>query len=566
MTARNAAIRAYDAYPSPDRKSALQYFHRAVRKRIAELRSQKWDDLMSEISPTHQAYWKLTKKLKSDTQSIMPPLNRVDLPPAFEDEEKAECLAESLESQCTPTVDHVDYVHIAAVDREIERRNAQPPSDPPLEPVKAAEVESIIKALKVRKAPGSDGISNRVLKHFSVPLVYLLVSIFNAAMSNCSFPDSWKNADVIGIHKPGKKSTEPSSYRPISLLSSLGKIYERLLLNRLWSIVKSKNLIPDEQFGFRARHSCTHQVHRITEHILASFNTKPKPLTTLAVFLDVAKAFDKVWHAGLVYKLYQFGVPDRLVLIIQDYLNNRSFRYRVEGVRSDPHPIRAGVPQGSALSPILFSLYTSDFPRVPNVEISLFADDTAIYSTGHNPRYLRVYLQRAIVALGEWFRRWRIMVNPEKSVAMRFTQGIKRGMPSGHITMFDQPIPWARETKYLGVTLDYRLTFQKHVKIVRDRAAFFQGRLFHLIGKRSKMSLRNKLTIYKACIRPVMTYASVVFAHAPPSTLEPLQIIQNKFVRSALGAHWFQRNADLRSRSRASLDPTIYEGCLSPLL
>ncbi|MBL2440209.1 reverse transcriptase family protein, partial [Klebsiella pneumoniae] len=143
----------------------------------------------------------------------------------------------------------------------------------------------------------------------------------------------------------------PTSYRPISLLMSLGKLYERLLYKRLRDFVSSKGILIDEQFGFRTNHSCVQQVHRLTEHILVGLN-RPKPLYTGALFFDVAKAFDKVWHNGLIFKLFNMGVPDSLVLIIRDFLSNRSFRYRVEGTRSSPRSLTAGVPQGSVLSPL----------------------------------------------------------------------------------------------------------------------------------------------------------------------------------------------------------------------
>ncbi|TLM35181.1 reverse transcriptase family protein, partial [Acinetobacter baumannii] len=388
----------------------------------------------------------------------------------------------------------------------------------------------------------------------------MLATILNAAMTNCIFPAAWKEADVIGIHKPGKPKNETASYRPISLLPAIGKLYERLLRKRLWDFVSANKILIDEQFGFRARHSCVHQVHRLTEHILLGLNRR-KPIPTGALFFDIAKAFDKVWHNGLIYKLYNMGVPDRLVLIIRDYLSNRSFRYRVEGTRSRPRHVTAGVPQGSALSPLLFSLYINDIPRSPETHLALFADDTAIYYSCRKKALLHRRLQTAATTMGQWFRKWRIDINPTKSTAVLFKRGrppnttlsiplptrrVNNPAPAVRpITMFDQPIPWAPKVKYLGVTLDSRMTFRPHIKTVRDRAAFILGRLYPMICRRSKMSLRNKVTLYKTCIRPVMTYASVVFAHAARIHLKSFQIIQSRFCRIAVGAPWFVRNVDL---------------------
>ncbi|CAB3260936.1 unnamed protein product [Arctia plantaginis] len=242
------------------------------------------------------------------------------------------------------------------------------------------------------------------------------------------------------------------------------------------------------------------------------------------------------------------GVPHRLVLIIRDYLSNRSFRYRVEGSLSSPHPIRAGVPQGSVLSPILFTLFTSDIPKHRLVQTALFADDTAIYCSGIDPSSVARKLQTAANALGAWFRKWRIEVNPEKSQAVLFHRRQLRLYPlekTPQIRMFGTPIPWARQAKYLGIILDDRLTFGPHIKAVRNRAAFVLGRLHSLVNSKSKLSLKNKVRLYTSCIRPIMTYGSVVFAHARQHRIHRLQTLQNNFMRRATGAPWYVRNVDL---------------------
>lgn len=542
MTEKNRATRAYDSYPTDENRSHLRALQREVKYRINDMRNSRWDRKLEEIEPTHQAFWQLTRSLKAHKADPMPPLTRPNgLTPAFEDDEKAECLADSLESQCSPSSLPCDQAHLSLVEAEVASRSLLPPSGEPLPPVTPEEVEFTIKDLHPKKSPGSDGITNKVVKHFPAPLIALLAAIFSAAMSNASFPQSWKEAIVIGIRKPGKPASEPSSYRPISLLNTLGKLYERIIYSRLKDVIASKSLIPIEQFGFRARHSCVQQVHRIVEHIVERF---PQNIRTGALFFDVAKAFDKVWHDGLVYKLYTLGVPDRLVLIIRDFLTNRTFRYRLEGVLSSPRPIRAGVPQGSVLSPILFSLYTSDIPKQPMTQVALFADDTAVFTSHRSPNYTHRILQSYANALGDWFRKWRIEVNPEKSAAVYFSPGLTRKLPKP-VELFGKPIPWVKEVKYLGVILDRRLSFASHIKRVRNRAAFVLNRLHPLINKKSKLSLRNKVRIYKTCIRPIMTYAGVTFAHVAPRHIHRLQTLQNKFLRKATGAPWYLRNEDL---------------------
>ena len=543
ITEKNAAIRAYSNFPCDSNKAHMRNLQRAVKKRIAEFRSNRWNDMLSELEPTHLAYWQLQRKLRATEEATVPPLTRPDKSVAFDDSEKAECLADSLESQCTPSTQPVDSSHLLKVDSEVERRSSLPPvedPDDPLPPATPDEVHDIIKGLRPRKAPGTDGINNRVFKLLPAQLIMLLTAIFNGALSNNIFPEAWKEATVIGFPKPGKPKSEPTSYRPISLLNVLGKIYERLIYKRLYDYAESKRLIPDEQYGFRSGHSCVQQVHRIVEHISAGFQ---RGAMTGALFFDIAKAFDKVWHNGLLYKLYHMGVPDRLVLIIRDFLSNRTFRYRIGDALSSPHPIRAGVPQGAVLSPLLFTLFTSDIPKSNKARLALFADDTALYYTGRSSTAIAQTLQTSANVLGAWFRKWRIEVNPDKSQAVLFTKPRKRDLPSlSPISMYGKPIPWAKQAKYLGVTLDSHLSFREHIKKARDRASFVMGRLHFLLTARSSLSLKCKMRLYTAVIRPIMTYACVIFAHSNPRVLYKMQVLQNRFLRKVTGAPYYVRN------------------------
>ncbi|GBP55576.1 Probable RNA-directed DNA polymerase from transposon BS [Eumeta japonica] len=249
------------------------------------------------------------------------------------------------------------------------------------------------------------------------------------------------------------------------------------------------------------------------------------PCVVLLSFLQT-KAFDRVWHAGLVYKLYSLQVPDRLIRIIQNFLSNRHFTFRHERTHSIRRFIRAGVPQGSALSPLLYSAYTNDIPRpTSGVQLALFADDTALFFRSRTRRSIFRHLPRAIDELGQWFRKWRIEVNPDKSAAIQFKYSKNRSKlvvdwNAPNLKMLNARIPWQRSYKYLA-------------------------RLGAMLGRKSKLSRRNKHTLYKMCIRTVMTYACPVFAHATLKALYRLQVIQNKFCRAATDGHWCVRNSIL---------------------
>jgi len=182
-------------------------------------------------------------------------------------------------------------------------------------------------------------------------------------------PKIWKVAEVIMIPKAGKPSHKVSSYRPISLLPVISKLYEKLLLKRLKPLIESKQLIPSHQFGFRKSHSTIDQVHRITDVIERSLEGN-KVCST--VFLDVAQAFDKVWHEGLKNKFKKI-LPKQYTQLLESYISDRAFRVKQEDIYSELKEINAGVPQGSVLGPVIYLLYTSDIPTIENNTIATFA-------------------------------------------------------------------------------------------------------------------------------------------------------------------------------------------------
>ncbi|GBP73705.1 RNA-directed DNA polymerase from mobile element jockey [Eumeta japonica] len=183
-------------------------------------------------------------------------------------------------------------------------------------------------------------------------------------------------------------------------------------------------------------------------------------------------------------------------------------------------------------------------------ELALFAYDTALFFRSRTRRSIFFHLPRAIDELGQWSRKWRIEVNPNKSAAIQFTYSKNRSKlvvdwNTPNLKMLNARIPWQRSYKYLGVTLDKNLHFREHIARIRKNALFYTARLGAMLGRKSKLSWRNKRTLYKMCIRTVTTYACPVFAHAAPKGLHKLQVIQNKFCRAATDAHWCVRNSIL---------------------
>jgi hypothetical protein len=209
----------------------------------------------------------------------------------------------------------------------------------------------------------------------------------------------------MSILKPGKDPALPSSYRPISLLDTVGKLFEKILLARVLLEVSERGLLRDEQFGFRPRHSTTLQLARLVERVNRNFD---ESRLTGAVFLDVAKDFDTVWVKGLLYKLTVLNVPSYLVKTISSYLDCRTFQTSFQSATSTRRGMRAAVVQGGLVSPVLFSLYVNDIPTPSrHVELAQYADDTALVATSRSPSLLVGYLEDYLGRLERWLRDWR---------------------------------------------------------------------------------------------------------------------------------------------------------------
>ena len=237
------------------------------------------------------------------------------------------------------------------------------------------EVESIFKSLKTGKAAGPDCINNRLLKEVATALSFPVCDLFNFSLAQ------GKQANVTPIHKKNDPS-DFSNYRPISLLSTIGKSLEKIIHKDVFNFLRANSVLTNLQSGFIPADSTVNQLVDI-------YNTFCKALDegkeVRAIFCDVCKAFDRVWHKGLLFKLKSVGITDSLLDWFEDYLSNRKQRVVLPGATSRWTNIKAGVPQGCILGPLLFLVYINDIVDEINSNIRLFADDTSLYIIVENP-------------------------------------------------------------------------------------------------------------------------------------------------------------------------------------
>ena len=254
----------------------------------------------------------------------------------------------------------------------------------------------------------------------------------------------------------------------------------------------------------------------------------------------MAQAFDKVWHKGLLFKL-QRDLPKQFYLILKSYIENRHFRVKYEEEYSELKQILAGVPQGSVLGPILYLLYTRDLPKLNDVTVATFADDTAVLSVGDNIEQSTMKLQEACDKIIRWTKMWRIGLNESKSTHVNFSNLKISYKP---VIINGQQIPFANKAKYLGMTLDTRLRWKEHVK-KKEELNIKYRKMYWLIGKNSELSIENKLLLYQQVLKPVWTYGIQLWGCTKKSNLKMIQTFQNKVLRGIVNAPWYIRNDDL---------------------
>ena len=235
-------------------------------------------------------------------------------------------------------------------------------------------VKKVKTHLDSSKASGPDSIPVVVLKNCEPELLHILAELFHKCLKESCFPDCWKVSLVVPVFKNFGETSTAKNYRPVNLLSVVSKVFEKLVNNR---IVDHLEKFSDFQYGFRSSRSTADLLTVVSDRIARAFNRSG---ATRAVAIDISKAFDRVWHTGLLHKLKSYGISGQIFGLISSFLSNRRLRVVLDGKSSQEYPVNAGVPQGSILGPTLFLLYINDLPDDVICNIAIYADDTTLYS------------------------------------------------------------------------------------------------------------------------------------------------------------------------------------------
>ena len=342
------------------------------------------------------------------------------------------------------------------------------------QPFTLVELQRALDKLHPHKAAGPDGIATDPLRNLTSVAKSRLLEVANLSWLSEEVPRAWRQGIIVPTLKHGKPVSEAESYRPISLTSNIAKVVERLVAARLSDFVERHDVLSQFQAGFRPGRSAEDQVLRLAESVCARFEHQREKRTVLAL-VDFSRAFDKVWHIGLIHKLLRAGIPECCVRWIRQFLSDRRARVRLQGANSKQRIFRAGVPQGAVLSPLLFLIYINDitdaFPQ--DVQVSLYADDVALWAGGTTITEASHKVQAALQSLEEWARRWKLPINAEKSEAAAFALGTNaEALANPTLRLSGQVLRCSATPKLLGMTFDRRMTFRAHVDIMASKMAF----------------------------------------------------------------------------------------------
>ena len=379
--------------------------------------------------------------------------------------------------------------------------------------------------MKPHKGTGPNSLPTKVLLMLKDEIAHPLSIIFNISLKTGTFPNILKLAETIPIYKKGSKM-DTCNYRPISLLSNINKLFEKMMYNRVFTFLEANKCIYNLQFGFRSKHSTNHALIEITEKIRCALDNHE---SACGVFIDLQKAFDTVNHDILVDKLMHYGIRGVANSWFKSYLTERTQYVSIDGYKSNKSPMQHGVPQGSVLGPLLFLVYINDLhTAIPYSNTYHFADDTHLLNTCVSPKQLQKRTNIDLKCLYKWLVANKISLNRSKTELIIFHSNKLNENFQFKIKINGHMLIPSDNIKYLGVYLDENLSGRQHCKILTgklNRANGMLSKVRHYVPKDELMS------IFHAIFSSHLTYNCQIWGISNYEHVNKIQRLQNKALR-----------------------------------
>jgi hypothetical protein len=387
------------------------------------------------------------------------------------------------------------------------------------------EVKNLINSFNTNKGTGPCSIPPKILNLICDSISNPIATIANLSFSTGTHPERLKIAKVIPVFKSGSKMLT-SNYRPISLLSNLNKIFEKLMFNRVLPFLEQENIIFKNQFGFRPKHSTNHALISITERIKEALDSDKY---ACGVFVDFQKAFDTVNHSILLKKLDRYGIRGPALQWFKSYITNRLQYVSILGFDSEKKSIVHGVPQGSVLGPLLFLIYINDLHKaIKYSEAYLFADDTNLLHINTNLNKLQKEINIDLKSLCSWLLANKISLNKTKTVLIYFKKPTTM-IPFNRIKINGLKLCPSNSVKYLGIYLDEHLNGSAHTEILLPKLRRANGMLSKIRHYTSREQIKS---IYHAIFGSHLSYGCQIWGQSPTETyINKIQTFQNNAMR-----------------------------------
>jgi hypothetical protein len=341
------------------------------------------------------------------------------------------------------------------------------------------------------------------------------------------------------------------------MTSCIAKLCEKMILNRINKFLKDNKIIIVQQSGFRKHRQTKDNILFLLQKIQESFKRKKK---VLSFFFDISQAFDKVWHAGIIFKVINLNFPLYIIKWLHFYLEDRIFCIKVDSYTSIFRKITCGVPQGAVLSPTLFSIYINDIPCMfdKNKAFSLlFADDLVtsfIYKKNGN---MEPKVNKYLKLLELWLNKWRLSMQSRKCNFMVFNNNSDKSIGKNlKFKLYDEFIPNCEHLKFLGITFDIGLVFNYHIKEIKKKCINRLNVIKILSNKSKKLTTKTLTTIYLSLIRSIIDYSSILLPSLSNSLTKTIQVIQNTAMKCIFKLNYLTSTEEV---TRISGLPSISE-------
>lgn len=404
------------------------------------------------------------------------------------------------------------------------------------------ELSDIIRTRNTKKSSGCDNTSNYVLKKMPRSFISILVILMNHIINIQYIPNDWKLGVITAICKPNKDNTLLGSYRPITQLSSISKLLEKKMDCRIRTHCNTNRIINKHQFGFQPNKSTEMAAAQFIADVTQGLNAS-KP--TIAVLIDFRAAFDTLWHKALIYKMHVMKFDSNIICLVKNYLTNRKFYVKINNRNSTTRKIEAGAPQGGILSAIFYLLYTNDFPKATNTQLSIkrimFADDTLIYTITNKIKQAKKDLNQYLQKISNYVKCWKLKLNAQKTELISIvgeckdlSRSTRKQAQKIELQIDNTNIKKCTKVKYLGIVISSNFKFIEHINHIIIKVNSAKAQLKNAFNHKY-LNKNVKILLYKQIVRPLMLYACACWLQISSHQMERLRKTERWFLRKITG-------------------------------